>query len=174
MKGLSRKQRLLAAALFVAGLLWGADRFLGRGQPATLQAAQTPSAPPSVVTPNGQDLAAFLARLSTGEYASVMDEIDRLPRDLFEPTAAMEAAVAPAETDPALTLGANAAAAGATVTDFQTRHKLEGIMLGRTPLAVVDGQVLALDADLDGYTLTEVLRDSVVFVDAATGARIVL
>ena len=65
--------------------------------------------------------------------------------------------------------------AGGTIANFDdivTRiRKIPDVVLA---IPVVDGQVLALDADLDGYTLTEVLRDSVVFVDAATGARIVL
>jgi hypothetical protein len=174
MKRLTRKQRVLGTALLLAGLVLGADRFFGSGHPAPLQAAQAVSAAPPSTAEDAQDFADSLARLSRNEYVSVADRIDQLQRDLFEPTAIMETAFTPVETDSPAELAAAAAQSAASDADFQTRHKLEGVMLGRTPLAVIDGQVLAVNSDLDSFTLLEVQRDRVVFRQPATGARVVL
>ena len=134
---------------------------------------KAPARPPST----DDDTQAFsdsLARLSRNEYVSVADEIDQLQRDLFEPTAVMETAFTPVETNPPPELAATAARSAVREADFQTSHNLEGVLLGRTPLAVIDGHVLAVNSDLDGYTLLEVQRDRVVFQQPATGARVVL
>ena len=171
---LTRKQRVLGAALFLAGLIWGADHFFGRGGPAPLQAAQTAPARPPSTDDDTQAFSDSLARLSRNEYVSVAGEIDQLQRDLFEPTAVMETAFTPVETNPPPELAATAARSAAPEADFQTSHNLEGVLLGRTPLAVIDGQVLTVNSDLDGYTLLEVQRDRVVFQQPATGARVVL
>jgi hypothetical protein len=171
---LTRKQRLLGAALLVAGLVWAADHFIGSGRPAALQAAQTAAAPPPASAGDARDFSESLARLTRNEYISVADEIDLLQRDLFEPTAIMESAFALAAPPPARTLAESAAQPPAPEDDFQTSHKLEGVLLGRTPLAVIDGHVLAINSDLDGYTLLEVQRDRVIFQHPPTGARVVL
>ena len=86
----------------------------------------------------------------------------------------METAFTPVESNPPSSLAGTAAQPAAPEADFQTSHKLEGVLLGRTPLAVIDGHVLAVNSDLDGYTLLEVQRDRVVFHRPATGATVVL
>lgn len=171
---LTRKQRVLGTALLLAGLVLGADRFFGSGQPAPLLAAQTAVATPTSTADDAQAFSDSLARLSHSEYVSVADTIDQLQRDLFEPTAVMETAFTPIETDPSPELAAAAARSAAPEADFQTSHNLEGVLLGNTPMAVIDGRVLAVNSDLDGYTLVEVQRDRVIFHQPATGARIVL
>jgi hypothetical protein len=171
---LTRKQRVLGTALLLAGLVLGADRFFGSGHPAPLQAAQTAPVPPPSSAHDAQAFSDSLARLSRNEYFSVADKIDQLQRDLFEPTAIMETAFTPVETAPPTDLATTAAQSAASDADFQTSHNLEGVLLGHTPLAVIDGHVLAVNSDLDGYTLVEVQRDRVIFHQLATGARVVL
>jgi hypothetical protein len=171
---LTRKQRVLGTVLLLAGLVLGADRFFGSGRPAPLQAAQAGPAAPASTAADAQAFSDSLARLSRGEYVSVADRIDQLQRDLFEPTAVMETAFTPVETDLPPEPAAAAAQAAASEADFQSSHHLEGVLLGHTPMAVIDSRVLAVNSDLDGYTLVEVQRDRVIFQKLATGARVVL
>ncbi len=103
-----------------------------------------------------------------------MEELNRLERDLFLPSAAIKEAVAPRAPAPVDAVAATAGNEAAAVSDFRTRHKLNGVLVGGTPLAVIDNRVLAIHSDLDGYTLIDVQRDYVVFRNASTGARLTL
>ena len=62
----------------------------------------------------------------------------------------------------------------ATAAAFADHHQLTGVVLGGVPLAVIDGHLLPLNSDLDGFTLVEVWRESVVLAEIGTDRRVTL
>jgi hypothetical protein len=166
---------LFGGALVVAAAVWAFDRLAGDRQPRAAQAARSAAAPlPAAALAGCQPVADLVGRLAGSDYVPVAEELNRLERDLFLPTAAIKEAVAPHAPAPGEAVAATAGNEAAVASDFRTRHKLNGVLVGDTPLAVVDNRVLAIHSDLDGYTLTDVQRDYVVFRNASTGERLTL
>jgi hypothetical protein len=90
---------------------------------------------------------------------------DRALRDPFVASAEMQVALSPAPLPPAA--AAESAVAGPAnapaALPFSERHKLEGVVAGQTPLALVDGRALRIGALLDGHRLIRIERDRVEF-----------
>ena len=177
MKRFSPQQRVLGGALLLAVGLWAVDAFSGGARVTLVRAASgsTPAPPPAPTSPDWKDIDVLVARLTRSAYTPAREELGRLERDLFVPTARLEAACAPPEPPPIeVPTSESAPPVPASQPEFQTRHKLTGVVIGPNPLAVVDQTVLRLNSDLEGYTLIEVQRDYVVFRQAGTDERVVL
>lgn len=174
MKRLSQRQRLVCGALAGAGLIWAVDALTRDSTPsAALAGPSTAAAGPSAPAVVWQDVSATIAALTEEGYVSVANELERLERDLFVPTALIDAALRSAEE-----LEAEQAAAVKSEQDeaaeFRGRHRLVGVMLGRRPLAVVDDEVLALQGELDGWRLADIQRERAVFLHPQLGIQVVL
>jgi len=169
MRRLNARQRLLLGALLLAGVILALDRFTGRAQPAAAQAQPGTTAP--AAAPLGwQEVETRLARVQEN-YVSVAAELQRLERDLFVPSAAIDATYGTLQTAPEREETQSVVDPAA---EFRARHRLLGVMLGSLPLATIDDRVLPLGAELEGYRLVRVTRDQVVFVEPQTQTQIVL
>jgi hypothetical protein len=174
MKRISAKNGALVGALLLVGAIWVFDHSSGGSRPETLQAAQSTGDAQPVVTLDWEPVAETVEQLTRGDYTSVIDELDRLEHDVFLPGPELTFTTTLDELE-----GAGLAAVAepedvAATPGFAARHKLPGVVVGVQPLAVVDGLVLPLNSDLDGYMLVDVQRDYVVFADAASGERVTL
>lgn len=89
-----------------------------------------------------------------------IDEL-ALGRDVFAPTPAMLAELGPAHAPEVV----EPAPASSQPNSFAQRHRLDGVMLGRRPLAVVDGVVVPLGATFDRHRLIAVDRNGAIFSD---------
>jgi len=171
MKRLTKQQRLLAAGLTLALGIWAVDTLTGKkAGPVRAQAAQATTPPPAAAV-DWEQVNTLVARLTEQRYVSVAPELDQTSRDLFAPSAAMESSLAPVE--PVIEPNAPAIQEAA-IADFRDRHELSGVVIGRHPLAIVDGHVLRPGSELDGHRLVELQRDYVVFQAAQTGTRVTL
>lgn len=173
MNRLTLRQRALFGGLALTGLVWAVDALSGRSGPAPLQAAQaTPTAETAAVPePN---VAQLVAQLTQAEYASVADELERSQRDLFVPTTQVEAAYAVKEGAPVAETPEHPGLVPAAASEpaFSAQHRLLGVLIGAKPLAVLDGHVLPLQAELEGYRLVRIERDYVLFRHTATGQTV--
>lgn len=164
---LTRRTGLLLGALGVGLVVLLVDRLAGAG-PRTAAADPTASQP---VAPTWEDTALLDARLNGRRYEPVADDFAQLTRDLFVPTAIIEAELesqAPPEPDPA------PEPEPAPAPSFADTHQLVGIMRGPHPLAVVGDQLVPLQAELDGHILVAVERACAVFEERSTGLRVTL
>jgi len=171
MKRLNRTQRLLAAALVLAVGIWAVDSLTRGGGPRQANAQQ--SAETTVPAPaDWGDVAKLVERLTRSEYAPVATGLAQVERDLFLPTPAIERVILEASPPPEEERGAPPAEQAEP--EFPDRHQLLGVMLGTTPLAVVDDLVVPRHAMLDGHVLIELHQYHVVFAEPATGKRFTL
>jgi hypothetical protein len=168
-KSVSPVQRLLIAILVLASAAWLVDRLTGSAQPRTAEAAPA-QATPGQRAAAWEDINALVACLTDVEYQSVADELGRLERDLFAPPDEMLGAP--------LTIGpgdpADAPAQAPPAAPFAERHVLQGVILGASPLAVIDDQLLGLNAVLEEHRLVQIHRDYVVLEHIASGAQVIL
>jgi hypothetical protein len=173
MTQITGRQKLLGGAALLAAVVWAVDWFAGGGRPAPAQASPSAAEQSSTTQPAWQDVNDLVARLTSRRYVPVADELDELPRDLFLPTPLIESALGraePEETDQPDQPNDSKR----SEPDFASRHKLVGVMLGTAPVAVIDEHMVPLNTDFDGYTLTEIQRDYVVFSRPGGEDRVVL
>jgi hypothetical protein len=163
------RNRVLTAALLVAGGVWLADA-LTRGGPTPARAAQT-AAPVVAPVINWPEIEEHVARLTRADYASVSADVDGLDRDLFAPSQVVADALAASAPPPVVELEDPQVSAE---QDFRARHKLTGVIVGQRPLAVVDERLWPLGAEQDGFQLIEVQRDHAVFRHTTTDIRLTL
>ncbi len=162
MRRIPTKQRVLGGALLLALVVWKVDSLTRGSGPTPAQASQATPEPAKVVSTDWKDTSELVDHLTKTGYMSVAAALDELDRDLFVPTPTIEAAFAGMEPGEALAAKA-AEEEAAREPDFKSAHKLTGVMIGQARLAVVDGRVVPLNSDLDGFTLIEVQRDYVIF-----------
>jgi hypothetical protein len=180
MTRLSKRHKLIAGALGLVSAAWLVDALTGGLEPRRAIATAAEQAPGDRSAGSGQSHApAPVAAESVGsplaaaELASVIESLseyrargaplpfDRVARDLFVPTPAFDAALA-------LAGGTTSTAGGAAAPEqrdqrFDARHELQGVICGRMPLAIIDGHLCPLGAEIDGYRLVEVRRDHAIF-----------
>lgn len=156
---LTGRKKLLLGCLGLVVLIWMWDLLAGGARPASVQAA-TSIAPASAAPAEQKSPTPSMSTLMQSEPA--VPRRLRVRRDLFVPTSAMRE-----RYDTASGVGGRAGSPGGrihpTKPPFDQRHQLQGVITGATRLAVIDGQVYAHGAELDGYTLLEVHRARVVF-----------
>lgn len=164
MRPISRRHKLLGTALAVVATGWLADFFAGDGKPAAVRAAvppeSTPTADATVPADNVPDLDELLNALEGAPTALPDLELDKLTRDPFVPTTVLRAACRVAESERvAEAEGEDQRPAG---VPFEQRHRLQGVLTGQRPLALIDGRLFAVGARLEGYTLIRIERAQVV------------
>jgi hypothetical protein len=172
MKTLSTRTKVFLGTLGGVVLLWVLDTFTGPGTPEPAKAGPPTERVPIAVQPNIDAEPVTAHWIFTASRPAEVDQpIDQLDRDLFMPTSTMDAAYAPEAAESSR----GDADDGKPVIDarpFETRHQLQGLVVGRRSFAVIDGGVVSLGADFDGYALVEVHRDHAVF--ARNGVRAIL
>jgi hypothetical protein len=170
-KKFSPTQRILTTVLALALAGWAIDACLHGGSPRPAKAATAPAAPQAAPPSETEDSGQLVERLLSDKYTPITAELAQLERDLFLPTPLMQAATLPApepeeQPDPA--------DGPPPAPDFASTHVLTGVIIGRVPLAQVDGLLLPLGAVLDGCTLVEIRRDFVVFERSDHQERVTL
>lgn len=167
MKRPKKRQRLLISAACLALVGWLLDSALRDG-PTEAQAGSSTDGTRQTV--RWQDISGLIERYTHVQYESLARELAALDRDLFVPTPAITARLfeRPIDDD------GEAEQAAAERAAFSDRHRLTGVVLGRQPLAVIDGQVVRSGDRLDGHHVLEVQRDSVVLECDITKLRVVL
>ena len=174
MTPISRRHKVLGGFLAVVAVLWALDTFYGGAKPKAVSAAGLPQGPTPVAgrppAAEPPDDAAGLPSLAQAYPALPHLGLDTVRRDLFVPTTLMSAVYEVPDV----------AVGDASVTDrpaadavpFEQRYRLQGVVTGRVPFAVVNGTPLPLGAPLEGRTLVEIHREHVVFQRG--GSRVVL
>lgn len=174
MTHLTRRQRMLMGAFGLAAAVWAVDA-LTRGGPAPAQATQPGGAAPPAPQVEWQDLGGLVNQLTHAGYTSVAPELDNLVRDLFVPTPLLEPELPATElVEPDDSATEPPDVAPVPEVPFAQRHRLAGVLVGRSPLAMIDDQLVPLNSDIDGFTLIEVHRDSVVLRERSSGQVVTL
>jgi hypothetical protein len=174
MKPFSHRNKLLGGVFGLVAVVWGLDLLTGEAGPELVGAALPPVADAAPVPPpvDPPDLAAVMESLRGDHAARPLLPFDQVTRDLFVPTASMEAALARAAS--ASDLRAETSERQPVTEDqpFDARHSLQGVLTGRVSLASIDGNLVRQGAVIDGYRLVELHRDYVVF--EREGSRVIL
>lgn len=148
----------LAGALALAWWSW-------RPAPPPAIAAVPPSAPaptlnaPAVLAELRQFLSAYRASRAAAPQTARFEPV----RDLFVVPEFARAAAPSATTRPA-----------EPAPSRPPPRSLEGVILGPSPLAVIDGRLLRIHDVLDGWELIEVKRGAAVVRDAECGTVLTL
>lgn len=154
----SRRVRMLLGGLSFTTVVWATDWITGRGAPQPALAGEG-VATPAASQPAPLDVDALIAAITLNEPS---DAIELDFRDPFTPSGKLlelEQKPAPAAArDPA-------AQAAADAPTFDHAHVLHAAIIGDVPLALVDGVLLSIGAELDGLRLAEIYRDHVIFRD---------
>ncbi len=162
MMRLSKRQKLLAGALGLAGTVWVLDSMLGRGVPTAAAGATAEQPTVDAARLRWNDIEPVIAELTVRRHESLPTDGEP-SRDLFMPVADSRQCLALTESKLQREISTKVPAAPEVTIDFAELHVLDGVALGRRPVAMVDGRLLALGAELDGYRLSKIERDRVVF-----------
>jgi hypothetical protein len=160
----SHRNKLVGGVFGLVVLVWGIDLLTGGSEPSSAGASPstTASEQPIVVPPGPVDLDALIASLRSDQSGPPVLHFEQVARDPFSPTPAMEAYVA--SVGPSAGAGPKPPAESvAQEVPFEARHELQGVLTGRVPLALIDGTLYPAGAEIDGYRLVELQRDSAVF-----------
>lgn len=154
------RRSILVGATLLAGGGWLVDALLPASRPKPASAASSqpadgsePAAPP--------DVDAVLARLAPPQAAGAGLGADAFERDLFKPGPRLMQMLAEPAPVPA-TRPATPSPDARAELPFAERHRVQGILLGPTPLAIIDGQVMAQGSVVDGHRVVEIRRGDVV------------
>lgn len=171
MISLSRRQRWLGGALGIVVVAWAIDMLTGGQDPPMASAASAPASQLNAVSvPLDQaEVEAVIGMLSTDDVVRPPLSCDGVARDLFVPTAQMRAALATILPD---SPSESACDDTENAQSFEARHCLQGVLMGRVPLALIDGRLYRGGAEIDGYRLVQLERDHAVFDHQ--GARVTL
>jgi len=171
---LTARHRLLLGGLTLAAGVWAVDYFTAGG-PKPAGAAESNVTEPTLPVVDWVTVDERVRSLIDDRYESVQQSLDELDRDLFKPTGVVEEAFAQAALDHEQTLEAEAEDVAKDVPPpptFDEVHQLTGVMLGRRPIAAIDGRTLRRNSELDGHVLIAIARDHVVFRSKESGEEI--
>ncbi len=178
MTRLTRTQRILFGVLGLAVIGLGYDSYQRGGGPRRAQGGQQTPGAAGASLRSRQDVAALIRRLTTTRYEPIQGELVRASRDPFLPSPLMQQAYHPpepeSEPDPAEIAAAARAAQAPPPPAFDEVHRVTAVLLGRRPVAVVNGQMLSLGAELAGHRLVEIRRNVVVFENLDSGSHVSL
>lgn len=117
--------------------------------------AALPSTTLAPALTNVEDIAPFLRNYRSQRMPPEQVQLPLTMRDLFAlPTLPLEPEHEHSHQSPAT-----------EAVPPAVKRKLDGVVLGPTPLASIDGRLYSLNAMIDGFTLTEIRRDEVVLRD---------
>lgn len=172
---LVNRRTVLGSALALAVVIFALDRLAGGG-PRTADAAApavaaplpragtaaTPAssgAPPAglAAPPAAEDVAELLRRIDADRGPVAAIDLEGVTRDPFVATTALGAATDGTGDAPA---GPSASTQPAAAeVPFEKRHRLQGVVVGPVPLAVIDGQPYRMGEAIDGYTVIDIQRE---------------
>jgi len=156
---LNPRQRVLAGAALLVTVAWLLDRLSGANRPATAAASSAPAAvapPPTPAPASGRndDVKSVLERLLGPQPLAPALPIGPHTRDAFALTPQMRAALVAGQTDERTQARVEQAA-------FEERYRLQAVLTGRVPLAIINDAVYGVGAELDGYEVLEIHGDRV-------------
>ncbi len=160
------RQRALYIALALVTLAWVAD-LATRTEPVRRAQAATNSvvpAAPTVSLDPLDEVEAVIERLAarSTEPPEVPNESTRDPFGVALPTV----------VDPQAAMAAQEAEHEDAAADFAARHRLDGILAGPQPVAIIDSIVCPPGTRIDGFRLVRIEKTRVVF--ERRGVRVVL
>lgn len=164
MKTLSRRQKLVGGVFVIAATTWAIDMLSSNSGPSQAEAAPALTAPggPTELPPDPVDLASLVEALQSERRPRIALPFEQAGRDLFVPTAQFETRLSRLSAH-GLDESEKPDQSSPEPLSFDSRHNLQGVLMGRVPLALVDGLLLREGAEIDGYRLVEIRPDSVVF-----------
>lgn len=172
MSSISRRHKLFAGIFCVFAAAWGIDLLSGGQVPGSADAASSSAlaAQPVAVPAGPADIETIIESLRDDGVTHAALPFDQTTRDLFVPTSRMEAIlrVASQPVGGSETPGEPEA----RLTPFDASHQLQAVLTGRVPLALIDGRLYRLGAEIDGYRLIELCQDYVVL--QRDGSRVTL
>ena|GEM_PF-4515348 len=164
MKQFTQRQKIVGGVFSIVTVVWSIDML--SGGPVPDQASAAP--PPTLITndvglpPAPENIDSIIEALNQRHTTREPLPFAQLKRDIFTPTEALKAGTAPElpNTD-ALAEAAALEAEQAPEASFESLHSLQGVINGRTPLALIDGRLAPVGAEIDGYLLVEIECDAV-------------
>lgn len=161
MKTFSQRQKILGGVFLIVGVAWSMDMLTGGPQPAPAGAVPTLTLEVMPMPPEPQELEALIDGIMQPPPAREALPFEFATRDVFQPSAAMPI-VGDGGLGSAIEGESEEARENAQVA-FDSQHQLQGIIAGRVPLALIDGQLVGVGVVIDGHRLTEIQRDEVIF-----------
>lgn len=182
---LTRRQKLLGACMLLSGLIFVLDRMghipdsaVAQPAPETVpfdaaassaQGTSAATAAPAgrsggAALPSRAVLEQLAARLCAGPRAADETLASLLPaRDPFVRITESETHAPPGQPrgEASRTAAASQPAPEAPVEPFEKRHVLEGVIIGPTPMAWVDGHRVQIGSVVDGMVVVKICREAV-------------
>lgn len=163
MSGPAKRRKLLLIALGVVCVGWVGDLLLRGGRVKEAAAANDPSAGPAAVEAGAAPIepAELIARLRGVAGGDAVRAQEAIRRNPFAFSATMEQRLQPETPDipppePELDV---IAAAPPPITET---HRVEAIMAGTQPMAIINGVLVSEGAELDGYRVVRISATAVV------------
>jgi len=163
----SLRQRIIGTTLMLVAAAWGADYLTGRVNPQSVKAATPATAKGTAENDDStsQTIGHILASLhGTNQQQSAL----RLTRDLFSDDQVRRAM---ASADAALPPQRDKDTRRLSDPSGKTKPgepepvlQLSGIVRGRTPMAIIDGQIVTAGATIGGFRVVRVEPDRVVLI----------
>ncbi|RMF80831.1 MAG: hypothetical protein D6744_07820 [Planctomycetota bacterium] len=181
MMGLSKRRTLLLTSLGVSMLIWLADALFNGGASGPTRAQATVADPPAAATPATKKTKTpqantdyWLALLREDPRRRSPVPLGRFRRDPFEITDAMIRKLKLEARGASAVEAQNPEPEAPPETPFGQRHVLRAVVFGREPCAVVDGVIMTIGSELDGYRLVSIDREAVVFEREGDRRRLVI
>ncbi len=169
------RQKALLGCMGIVGLIFAFDFVTGGGKPKPAAAvAKAPTAAAAATLPVGEtaesaaqagadarkSVTELLAELEARAKSIAAEVIDIPQRDLFKPAAWLRSAMEP-PPEPTAEQAAAEGGMAAREPSFAEKHKLQGTIMGRVAMAIIDGDVYRCGDELDGYVVLSIERDQV-------------
>ena len=164
MKPISQRHKVIGGVFVIVGVAWSLDMLTGGPLPPDAAASNNSALlPPKVeLPPDPTDLDQIITALRQEQSTRQTLPFEQAARDVFTPADwFIEQTESAAE--PISTKVDHASRAEAASVVFEKKHQLQGVLTGRIPLALIDGQLVREGARVDDYVLVEIKDDQVTF-----------
>lgn len=171
----SLRQRIIGMTLLLVGVAWGIDRLTGGANPQRAQASVSKDRQHPGASPSGEPAIPLNQILNATRSYDTQRPPLRLTRDLFADPVVGRALAAADNAAPASKHrrdSLHAAGRDAPAADPpEPPMALNGIIKGRTPMAIINGRIVGVGDQIEQYRIVRVERDRVILV-GPSGRRV--